>query len=182
MWVQSLGQEDPLEKGMATRSSIHAWRIPWTEETGGLQSMGSQRVRHKLRWLSTHAQWTLHSHQIEWGSPYQSSEIYMKFTFHVNLNEKVRAEPCIACYFVCVCAQPCLTLCNPTDCSPQAPPSMGLPRQEYWSGLPFPSPGDLPDPGTEPMSIKSLHWHSDSLPLVPPGKPRMPFYAGGRRL
>ena len=49
MWVQSLGQEDPLEKGMATRSSIHAWRIPWTEETGGLQSMGSQRVRHKLK-------------------------------------------------------------------------------------------------------------------------------------
>ena len=41
-WVQSLGQEDPLEKGMATHSSIVSWRIPWTEETGGLQSMGSQ--------------------------------------------------------------------------------------------------------------------------------------------
>ena len=39
--VRSLGQEDPLEKGMATRSSILAWRIPWTEEPGGLQSMGS---------------------------------------------------------------------------------------------------------------------------------------------
>ena len=39
-WVQSLGQEDPLEKGMATHSSILAWRIPWTEEPGGLQSMG----------------------------------------------------------------------------------------------------------------------------------------------
>ena len=45
-WVQFLGQEDPLEKGMATYSSILAWRIPWTEEPGGLQSMGSQRVRH----------------------------------------------------------------------------------------------------------------------------------------
>ena len=45
--VQSLGWEDPLEKGMATHSSILAWRIPWTEEPGGLQSMGSQRVRHK---------------------------------------------------------------------------------------------------------------------------------------
>ena len=44
--VQSLGQEDPLEKGMATHSSILAWRIPWTEESGGLQSMGSQRVGH----------------------------------------------------------------------------------------------------------------------------------------
>jgi len=44
--VQSLGWEDPLEKGMATHSSILAWRIPWTEEPGGLQSMGSQRVGH----------------------------------------------------------------------------------------------------------------------------------------
>ena len=43
---QSLGWEDPLEKEMATHSSILAWRIPWTEETGGLQSLGSQRVRH----------------------------------------------------------------------------------------------------------------------------------------
>ena len=41
-WVQFLGQEDPLEKGMATHSGILAWRIPWTEELGGLQSMGSQ--------------------------------------------------------------------------------------------------------------------------------------------
>ena len=42
--VQSLGQEDPLEEGMATHSSILAWEIPWTQEPGGLQSMGSQRV------------------------------------------------------------------------------------------------------------------------------------------
>ena len=42
--VRSLGQKDPLEKGMATHSSILAWRVPWTEEPGGLQSMGSQRV------------------------------------------------------------------------------------------------------------------------------------------
>ena len=46
-WVQSLGQEVPLEKEMATHSSILAWRIPRTEEPGGLQFMGSQRVRHK---------------------------------------------------------------------------------------------------------------------------------------
>ena len=45
-WVRSLGQEDPLEKIMVTPSSILAWRIPWTEETGRLQSMGLQRVRH----------------------------------------------------------------------------------------------------------------------------------------
>ena len=44
--VQSLGGEDPLEKEMATHCSIPAWKIPWTEESGGLQSMGPQRVRH----------------------------------------------------------------------------------------------------------------------------------------
>jgi len=43
---RSLGQEDPLEKGMATHSSILAWRFPWTEEPGGLQSIGSQGIRH----------------------------------------------------------------------------------------------------------------------------------------
>ena len=46
MQVQSLGQEDPLEEEMTAHSSILAWRIPWTEEPGGLQSMGSQRVGH----------------------------------------------------------------------------------------------------------------------------------------
>ena len=46
MLVRFLGQEDPLEEGMATHSSIVAWRIPWTGETGELQSIGSQRVRH----------------------------------------------------------------------------------------------------------------------------------------
>ena len=45
-WVQSLGLEDPLEKEMATHSSTLAWKIPWTEAPGKLQSMGSQRVRH----------------------------------------------------------------------------------------------------------------------------------------
>ena len=46
--VQTLGQEDPLEKRMATHSSIPAWKIPWTEEPGGLQSVGLQRVRYHL--------------------------------------------------------------------------------------------------------------------------------------
>ena len=45
-WVQSLGQEDPLKREMATHSSTFAWKSPWMEERGSLQSMGSQRVRH----------------------------------------------------------------------------------------------------------------------------------------
>ena len=51
-WVQSLGQEDPLEEGVATHSSILACRIPWTAEPGGLQSMESQRIGHY--WALTH--------------------------------------------------------------------------------------------------------------------------------
>ena len=47
-WVRSLGWEDPLENGITVHSSTLAWRIPWTEEPGGLQSMGSQRVKHDL--------------------------------------------------------------------------------------------------------------------------------------
>ena len=53
-WVQSLSWEDPLEEGMATHSGILAWRIPWTEEPGGLWPEGSQRVTG-LKRLSTHA-------------------------------------------------------------------------------------------------------------------------------
>ena len=45
-WVRSTGWEDPLEEGMATHSSILSWRIPWTEKPGGLQCIGSQRIRH----------------------------------------------------------------------------------------------------------------------------------------
>ena len=63
----------------------------------------------------------------------------------------------------------------------QAPLSMGFSREEYWSGLPFPPPGDLPDPGreprvSEPVSLVSPALKEDSLPTEPPGKPQIPFY------
>ena len=59
-WVRSLGWEDLLEEEMATLSSILAWRIPWTEEPGRLQSMGSQRVRHD-RMTNTHTHTHAHT-------------------------------------------------------------------------------------------------------------------------
>ena len=59
--VQSLGQEDPLEKEMATHSSILAWEIPWAEEPGGLQSMGSQRVGHN--WAAKWQLRTIHQNR-----------------------------------------------------------------------------------------------------------------------
>ena len=64
MQVQSLGQEDPLEEGMATHSSILAWRISWTEEPGGLQSTGLQRVRRD--WAHTHTHTHTHTHLYSW--------------------------------------------------------------------------------------------------------------------
>ena len=54
----------------------------------------------------------------------------------------------------------------------QAPLSTGFPRQEYWSGLLFPTPGDLPNPGNLGRSLCLLHWQVGPLPLAPPGKPR----------
>ena len=65
-------------------------------------------------------------------------------------------------------AQLCLTLCDPWTVAHHAPPSMGFSRQEYWSGLPFPSPGDLPDPGIE---FRSPTLQADALTSAPPGKP-----------
>ena len=69
----------------------------------------------------------------------------------------------------CVCAQACMTLCDSMESSLQAPLSMGFSRQEYWSRLPFPFPGDLPDPGIEPMSPVLA---GGFFTTAPPGKPR----------
>ena len=77
---------------------------------------------------------------------------------------------------VCVCVRVRAYALNhvqlfatPWTVAHQAPLSMELSRQEYKSGLPFPSPGDLPDPGSNPCLLRLLHWQADSLPLAPPG-------------
>ena len=74
----------------------------------------------------------------------------------------------------CLVAKSCQTLVTPWTVARQAPLSVGFSRQEYWSGLPFPSPGDLPDPGIEPGSPAL---QADSLPSEPPGKPELKGYA-----
>ena len=66
---------------------------------------------------------------------------------------------------LCMCAQLCLPLLNYMDSS------LGFPRQECWSGLPFPTPGDLPHPGNEPTSLASPTWVGSLFTTVPPGKP-----------
>ena len=67
--VSSLGQEDPLEKGIATHSSDFAWEIPWTEEPGGLQSVGSQRVGHNLG-TKLEKEMATHSSTFAWKIPW----------------------------------------------------------------------------------------------------------------
>ena len=76
----------------------------------------------------------------------------------------------------CLVAKLCPTLCDPVDVACQAPLSMEFSRQEYWSGLPFPSPGDLPSPG---MELASPAWQEDSLPLSHLGSLTNNHHRGG---
>ena len=85
-WVGSLGREDPLQKEMATHSSILPWEIPWTEESGGLQSMGSQRVKYGLR--TKQQQYDSKVHNI-WHVNRQNNFIYQTFK---DIKLKIRQE------------------------------------------------------------------------------------------
>ena len=133
--VWPLSWEDPLEKEMTTHTNILAWKIPWTEEPGGLQIMGCQRVGYN--WACMHAK------------PVSvKSKLYLKWNEVKSLNRV-------------------WLFATPWTVARRALLSMGFSRQEYWSGLPFPSPGDLPDPGIEP---KSPTLEADALTSEPPGK------------
>ena len=133
--VQSLGREDPLEKEMATLSSILAWKIPWTEEPGRLQSMGLQRVGHdKETSLSLSKHILKHTyiqkeknmlHSLMWFQQANNftqtfrSQI-LSFVFQ-NVSEvllssctKTKVQSSVQFNFI---AQSCPTLCNPMDCS-----------------------------------------------------------------
>ena len=96
---------------------------------------------------------------------YQALPLLWRYSLSLSL--------CV-CVCACVCvlaAQSCPTLCNPMDCSPQVPLSMEFSWQEYWSRLPFPSPGDLLNPGIKPSFPVPPALQANSLPSEPPGKP-----------
>ena len=201
-WVQSLGQEDLPEEGMATHSSILAWKIPWREEPGGLQSIGLHRARHNwsnlactlwLKYRRHHAfiftiiaftsntLWFLHAARLYPLVLLFSLPAWLTLTFISLLMNSDN-------WYAAKSLQSCLTLCDPIDGSPpgspipgilqartlewvaiafsnawkwkvkvkslsrvrllatpwtaayQAPLPMGFSRQEYWSGVPLPSP------------------------------------------
>ena len=134
-WVLSLGREVP-------------WRRKWqptpvilprkSHGRRSLVSMGLQRVGHD--WA------TSLSFLIQYGCCLYKKKLGHKCTWR-KAHVKAQREGCS-----CLVAESCPTLCDPMDYIPPGS-SMGFPRQEYWSGLPFPSPRDLPDPGIEPGSL-----------------------------
>ena len=179
-WVQSLSQEDPLEKAIVTHSCILSWRIPWTEEPGRLQSMGSQRVRHNWA-TNTHPQRNF----CKWNSREGEVAVFLSCSFQrrrclsqylslqlslfsvcLSLSHSFSLFPFLSCIVsalllkssflrskVKVKSLSCVQLfATPWTVAYKVPPSMEFSRQEHWSGLPFPSPGHLPDPGVEPVS------------------------------
>ena len=144
MQVWFLGWDDPLEEEMAIYSSILARKILWTEEPGRLQSVGSQRVGHN--W-ATELNWCMFincfrkntQETTKTGYPREGQSIVMRgvwwgISFVVELLRRV------------------WLFATAWTIARWAPLSMGFPRQDCWSRLPFPPPGDLPDPGIKPAS------------------------------
>ena len=104
-----------------------------------------------------------------------TSVFFLLFCFS-DKDTQLEVEPdsfkhCVKCVCVLSCFSRVWFFAALWTIAHQAPLSKGFSRQEYWSGLPFPSPGDLSNPGIEPTSLTSPALEADSLPLAPPGKP-----------
>ena len=111
-----------------------------------------------------------------WNTLLLHTQNKAKFTIRKTLYTGLTQLPWTVCVCVCVCvcacmcAQSCLTLWEPTDCiAHQAPLSVGFSRQKYWSGLPFPTPGDLPNPEIKPVSLASPALAGGFFTAVPSG-------------
>ena len=177
--VQSLGLEDPLDNGnplkYSTHSSILVLIIPWTEEPGRLQSMGSQRVRHywarmhaTLPWLSRQMTPSAPPDSRLWKGSYFFLSVRTRNTERNRHTETHSVSKTIGSYEQSGCAPAQFhqfrpTLWTPRTVAHQTPLSMGFSRQEYWSGLPWSPPGDLPNPEIESVSPESPALQVDSL-------------------
>ena len=173
-WVWSLSREDPLEEGMATHSSILAWRIAM--DRGAWQA--KRWLFYGSTWLRTEIlKWELRSlfvcmYLCLWIT---LLSWFVKQFYLICSNKSKPLQICKPNYSnrgtcVLICAQlfetGWITACH-------VPQAMGFPKQEYWSGLPFPPSVDLPDQGIEPHLLCLLHWQAGTLPAEPPGKPKL---------
>ena len=148
-WVR----KDPLEEGMATNSVILAWRLSWTEEPGRLQSIRLQRVRKRLKRFSMCL------------SSSQDSGVRLPKRFTKDLCLKLSVTRSVRRTlrrFLCALSRVWLFV-TPWTVAHQASLSMEFPRQEYWRGLPFPSPGDRPTQGLNMGLWFLLHFQAGSL-------------------
>ena len=149
-WVRKI----PWRRQWPPTSGFLPGKSLWTEEPGRLQSVGLQRVRHRL--VTKQWQQCTYTH---WYT-YTNTQIYKHIHIHINIHIDIHI--CIYIYnahiyiyihtHIMIVKVKCPTLCEPLDCSPPGSSVHGISRHELWSGLPFPSPGDLPDPGIEPGS------------------------------
>ena len=105
-----------------------------------------------------------------WSYWEKDSLYLLKFLNHEDVSSELLVCVCV-CVCARTCAQPSLTLCTSMDCMAcQAPLSKEFSRQEYWRGLPFPTPGNLPDLGIKPASLSSPTLAGGFFTTVPPGK------------
>ena len=148
--VRSLGREDPLEKEMVTHSSILTWKLPWTEEPGGLQSIGSQRVGHNL----------MTEHTCTPYNSYHSVKAVLELTRHISLviSTSKWSEVVLSCP----------TLSGPVDCSLWGFSIHGILQVRILEWVTISSSRRSAQPRIEP---RSPALQADALPSEPPGKP-----------
>ena len=114
-----------------------------------------------------------HTFLLKWGGAVKAASYYLYFIFKLKKWSEMKVTQsrlilCV-CVWVCEVAQLCPTLCDPVDCSPPGSSLHGILQARILGRLPFPSPGDLPNPGIEP---RSPTLQVDSLPAEPQGKPK----------
>ena len=129
-WVWSLGWEDPLEKEMAIHSSTLAWKIPWMEEPGRLQSMGSQRAGH------------------DWATSLCIVALQCYVGFCCTMK-------CLSCVLCAKSLRSCPTLYDPVDYSPPGSSVHGILQAGILAWFAMPSSRELSNPGIEPVSLTS---------------------------
>ena len=169
--IRSLGQKDPLEKEMATHSSTLAWKMPWTEEPGRLQSMGSQRIGHDWPTSLSFSDYSPPGSTVHGISQARILE-WVAIPFSNSIQSIHYKSTILWCVCVCVLvAHLCPTLRNPMDYSLPAPLSMAFSKQEYWSGLHFLLQGIFPTQGLNWHLLYFLPWQAN-FTTVSPGKPQ----------